>query len=389
MEKSNLHERYILMIPGPTNLEPSVLRVLSKPPMSHTSSDFAKIFSETLDMLKKLMMTSNDVFVISGSGTLAMEMAIANVIEKDDEVLIISNGFFGERIREIVRRHEGKEKCLLYEWGESIDFNDVENALRHGNFKAMAVVHVDTSTGIANPIEELGKLARKYDALFIVDSVSSLGGMEVKVDDWGIDLCISGSQKALESPPGLSIISASEKALEARENRKEPVRFFYGDLKEWIKVMHDPTQYFSTHPVNLIYALNESLKLVLNEGLERRFQRHHLMAKAVWKAIENMGLKILVEKDRSHTVSVINYPVGIVDEEFRKIMAEKWRIIVARGQERLRGKAFRIGHMGNVNAIDIASTLNGIEATLKELGYKVELGSASAAFNEVFSSLKL
>jgi aspartate aminotransferase-like enzyme len=389
MEKSDLHERYILMIPGPTNLDPSVLRALSKPPLAHNSLDFAEIFSKTLEMLKKLMMTSSDVFIISGSGTLAMEVAIANVIEKGDEVLVISNGFFGERIREIVRRHEGKEKCIVYEWGKSIDLDDVENALRNGNYKAMAVAHVDTSTGIANPIKELGKLAKMYNTLFIVDTVSSLGGMEVKVDDWGIDLCISSSQKALESPPGLSIISASKKALEARENRKEPMRFFYGDLKEWVKVMRDPTQYFSTHPVNLIYALNKSLELILKEGLERRFQRHYTMAKAVWKAVDNMGLKMLVEKDRSHTVSVINYPNGVIDEEFRRIMAEKWRVIVARGQKELRGKVFRIGHMGNVSAADIASTLNGIEATLKELGCKIELGSASAAFNEVFSSLKL
>ncbi|MEM3507260.1 MAG: alanine--glyoxylate aminotransferase family protein, partial [Candidatus Bathyarchaeia archaeon] len=347
------------------------------------SLDFAEIFSKTLKMLKNLMMTSSEVFIISGSGTLAMEIAITNVVEKGDNVLVISNGFFGERIQEIVRRHGGKEKCIFYEWGKSINLEDVKDALSKGNYKAMIVVHVDTSTGIANPIKELGKLAKVHDTLFIVDTVSSLGGMEVRVDDWGIDLCISSSQKALESPPGLSIISASKKALEVRENRKEPIKFFYGDLEEWLKVMHDPTQYFSTHPINLIYALNKSLELILKEGLEKRFQRHYKIAKVIWKAVENMGLKMLVEKDRSHTVSVIKYPNGIVDDEFRKIMAEKWRVIVARGQERLRGKVFRIGHMGNVSLADIASTLNGIEATLKELGYKIELGLASSAFNEV------
>jgi len=389
MEKPDLHERYILMIPGPTNLDPSVLRALSKPTLPHSSLDFAEIFSETLAMLKRVMMTSNDVFVMNGSGTLAMEIAIANVIEEEDEVLIISNGFFGERIREIVKRHGGREKPIIYDWGKSIDLNDVKNALKNGNYKAMAVVHVDTSTGIANPIKELGELAKAYDLLFIVDSVSSLGGMEIKVDEWGIDLCVSGSQKALESPPGLSIISASKKALEVIENRKKPLRFFYGDLKEWIKVMHDPTNYFSTPSVNLVYALNKSLRLILKEGLEKRFKRHSIMAKVVWKAIENMGLSILAKSNRAHTVSVINYPNGIIDEEFRRIMVEKWRIIVAGGQERLKGKVFRIGHMGNVNASDIASTLNGIELTLKELGYNVKLGSASAAFNEVFSNLKL
>ncbi|MEM3581481.1 MAG: alanine--glyoxylate aminotransferase family protein [Candidatus Bathyarchaeia archaeon] len=378
-----MFERELLMIPGPTNVAPSVLRAMCKPPLSHTSQEFATIFKEALNNLRRVFMTEGEVFVVAGSGTLALEMAIANIVEPGDKVLNTVSGFFGQYFVDICKAYGAVPRVLEVPYGMAVKPEQVKEALKDGGFKAVTVTHVETSTGVANPIKEIGEVVRKYsNAFYIVDTVCSLGGMEVRVDDWGIDVCVSGSQKCIGVPPGLALVAVSQKALQYLERRKTPVGSWYGSFKNWLPVMRDPTRYFATPPVNMIYALHEALRLVLEEGLENRFRRHHILAEAFRAAMEALNLKIVAERGyEADTLTAVYYPDGIDDNQFRSEMKNRG-IVVAATLGPLKGRGFRVGHMGNVNQNDIAATISAIETTLKHLGYDVNLGSGVKAAEE-------
>lgn len=382
-------ERELLMIPGPTNVDPRVLRAMCRPPLSHTSPEFAGIFKEALNNLKKVFMTESEVFVIAGSGTLALEMAIANIIEPGDKILNCVSGYFGNYFVEISRVFGAVPRVLEVEWGRAIKPKQVEEALKEDNYKAVTVTHVETSTGVFNPIKEIGEVVKKHsDAFYIVDTVSSLGGMEVRVDEWGIDVCASGSQKCIGVPPGLALIAVSQKTLEYLEKRRSKIGTWYGSFKNWLPIMRDPTKYFATPAVNMIYALNESLKLIVEEGLENRFKRHHVLAESFRAAIDALNLKLVAEKENaSNTVSAVYYPEKIDDNRFRSEM-KKCGIVVAATLGPLKGKGFRVGHMGNVNQNDIFSLITAIETSLKRLGYEFEMGTGIAAAQEKLLSLQ-
>ena len=384
-----MFERELLMIPGPTNVDPKVLRALSKPTTSHTSQEFASIFKEALNNLKKVFMTNGEVFVIAGSGTLALEMAVANIVEPGDKVLNTVSGFFGNYFVEISKVYGAVPSVLEVPWGKPVKPEQVREALMEDNYKAVTVTHVETSTGVANPIRQIGEVVKKYsDAFYIVDTVCSLGGMEVRVDEWGIDVCASGSQKCIGVPPGLALIAVSQKTLEYLEKRKTSVGSWYGSFKNWLPVMREPTKYFATPPVNMVYALHEALKLIIEEGLENRFRRHYVLAEAFRAAVNALNLNLVAEKkSAANTVSAVYYPENIEDSQFRNEM-KKHGIIVASTLGPLKGKGFRAGHMGNVNQNDIFATITAIETTLKKLGYKAELGKGLAAAQEKLLSLE-
>ena len=383
-----MNGRKLLMIPGPTNVDPAVLRALSKPTLSHTDPDFVKIFKEALNDLKKVFMTNSEVFVIAGSGTLALEMAIANLIEPGDKVLNTVSGYFGEYFVKISKVHGALPRVLETPWSKSIKPEDVKNALRKDDYKAVTITHVETSTGVANPIKEIGKIVKEYgNAFYVVDTVCSLGGMEVRVDDWNIDICASGSQKCIGVPPGLALLSVSAKALEFMEGRKNPVNFWYGDLRNWLPVMKDPSQYFATPPVNMVYALSKALKMLLNEGLENRFRRHHILADGFRASMDALNLKMVADRESTaDTVTAVYYPERIDDAVFRSEMKNRG-IIVASTLGPLKGKGFRVGHMGNISQNDIMSTIGAIEATLRHLGYKFNYGAGLKAAQEKILSL--
>ncbi|MEM3730493.1 MAG: alanine--glyoxylate aminotransferase family protein [Candidatus Bathyarchaeia archaeon] len=383
-----MNERKLVMIPGPTNVDPTVLRALSKPTMSHTDQDFVKIFKEALNDLKKVFMTQGEVFVIAGSGTLALEMAIANLIEPGDKILNVVAGYFGEYFFKISRAHGASPKILEVPWGKPIRPENVKAALKEDDYKAVTVTHVETSTGVANPIREIGEVVKEYsDAFYVVDTVCSLGGMDIKVDEWGIDVCVSGSQKCIGVPPGLALLSVSNDVIKFLENRKSPVDFWYGDFKNWLPVMRDPSQYFATPPVNMIYALHKALKNILKEGLENRFRRHHIIAEAFRASMEALNLKLVAEKGyAADTVTAVYYPNGIDDVAFRNEMRSRG-VVVASMLGPLKGKGFRVGHMGNINQNDIISTIGAIEATLRHLGYKFDYGAGLKAAEEKILSL--
>jgi aspartate aminotransferase-like enzyme len=383
-----MSERELLMIPGPTNVDPTVLRALSKPTLSHTSPEFVKVFKESLNDLKKLFMTDNEVFIVAGSGTLVLEMAIANVIEPGDKILNAVAGYFGQYFVKISKAHSALPEVLEVPWGKSIKPEDIKDILKNGDYKAVTVTHVETSTGVANPIKEIGEIVREYsDAFYIVDTVCSLGGMEVRVDDWNIDICVSGSQKCMGVPPGLGVLSVSNDVLKFLETRKSSVNFWYGDLRNWLPVMRDPSQYFATPPVNMIYAMSQALKILLNEGLEQRFRRHHILAEAFRAAMSALNLKLVAErKCAADTVTGVYYPENVDDAAFRSEMKRRG-IVVTSTLGPLKGKGFRVGHMGNVNQNDIMSTIGAIEATLNKMGYNFNQGSGLAAAQEKILSL--
>jgi len=229
-----MDERSLLMIPGPTNVAPSVLSALARPTLSHVSDSFADILKQTLANLKQIFRTKSGLILpLAGTGTLGSEVALANVVEPNDRVLAVCNGYFAERLGEVAVTLGARVERAPVPWGSVADPNEVEEKLSRGNYKALLVVHVDTSTGAANPIEKLGKVARSRDVLFVVDAVCSLGGMNVESDAWGIDVCFTGSQKALGVPPGLAIVTFGPRALKTREERKTPIGTYYGDLKRW------------------------------------------------------------------------------------------------------------------------------------------------------------
>lgn len=365
-------------------VDPKVLRVSSKPTMSHVSPAFADIFNEAIGNLKKIFVTEKDVFIICGSGTLGMEMAVANIVETGDKVLVVVNGFFGERFAKICARHKATVTRLNVDWGKVADRERISEELAKDDYEALFVVHVDTSTGATNKIKEIGEITKDSDTLFVVDTVCSLGGLEVRVDDWNIDVCASGSQKGIAAPPGLALLAISEKALEKCEGRSEPVDFYYGDFHNWIPIMKDPHKYFATPAVNMVYALNEGLKIILNEGLEERFRRHEAIAKSFRAGVKSMDLNLVPDEAvAANTLSVVRYPNDVNDADFRSVMAKEFNVIVAGGLGPLKGKCFRVGHMGNVSMADIITTVGAIEMTLQKLGYPVKVGTGLKAAERV------
>jgi len=374
------------MIPGPTNVDPSVLRALSKPTLSHVSPEFVEIFKQSINDLKRVFTTNGEVFIVSGSGTLAMEMAVANIIEPGDKILNTVSGVFGQRFVEIAKYHRAVPTVVEAPWGEAVKPSMVKDALQKNDYKAVTVVHVDTSTGVANPVKEIGAVVKNHsDAFYIVDTVCSLGGMDVRVDDWQIDICLTGSQKCLSVPPGLALLAVREEVVKFLEARENSIGFYYGDLKNWIPVMREPAKYFATPPVNMIYALSDALKLILEEELEKRFKRHHLLAEALRAALDALNLKTVADREyAADTITAIHYPENIEDQAFRDRM-KQLGVVVAGGLGPLKGRGFRIGHMGNINQNDIMSTIGAMEIILRNLGYRFERGAGLKAAQEKVS----
>jgi aspartate aminotransferase-like enzyme len=375
------------MIPGPTNVAPQVLRSMARPTLSHTSGTFAAILKETLVDLGRIFKTSGVILPLAGSGTLGAEVALANVIEPGDKVLAVSGGYFGDRLAEISFNLGARVDKLEVPWGSAVTIDEVEKKLSSTSYKAVLAVHVDTSTGVANPAKELGALAKAKDVLFVLDTVCSMGGMDVRVDEWGINVCFTGSQKALAIPPGMAVISFDSKAVRVREERKTSPSSYYGDMKRWLPILADPTKYFATPAVNMTYALHESCRMILEEGLEERFRRHAKIASAFRAGLRAIGLRLLcTDTVASNTLTVAHYPNGVRDVEFRKSMAEEYGIVVAGGLAALRERAFRVGHMGNVNRNDILATLAAIEGSLNKQSYKFQLGAAISAANSALAA---
>ena len=378
-------DNILLMLPGPTTVDPRVLAAMSKAVVNHRGAKYGEILTETTELMSKVFQTPNKSYLLTGSGTAAMETAVANTVAPGEKMLNVVGGKFGERFMKIAKTHGIDAQELAVEWGTAVTPKQIEEVLdANEDIKAITVVHNETSTGVAAPIEEIGKVMKNYDALYIVDTVSSLGGDYVDVEKYGIDVCVTGSQKCLAAPPGMAAITLSDDAWKAVD--KVETNTFYLDLKAARKSGDkNPPETPYTPSVSLTYAMNEALKIVMEEGIENRVARHHKAAKASVAAVKALGLELFADEAvSSATVTAVKMPEGITDSDFRGTTRDKYGVELAGGQDHLKGNVFRIGHMGCISYKELVQTFAAIGMTLKGLGAIEDAGAGVASITESY-----
>ncbi len=381
-----MNERELLMIPGPVAFDPEVLRALSAPSRSHVSPEFIRTFGNVLRQFREVCLapTAQPV-VVAGSGTLAMEMAVANLVEPGDRALVVNTGYFSDRMATILERYGAEVAHLRAPLGEAPDASALGATLEQkGQFKLVAITHVDTSTGVLAPVEALVLEAQRRGALTIVDGVCATAGEAFHQDAWGADVYLTASQKAVGVPPGLALLTFSQKAMNAWRTRKSPVRSVYADLAEWLPIFEayeaGKPSYFATPPVNLICALEVSLRQILAEGMQARFDRHARMARAFRAAWKALGLELVPKSEAvaANTLSALYLPTGVDGTLAQRIRGEG--VVVAGGlHPEIKGRSFRVGHMNAVTSSDVLATVGAIERALIGAGHRVEPGAGLAA----------
>lgn len=378
-------DRDLLMIPGPIEFEPDVLRAMAVKTPSHVAPEFIEVFGRALEQLRQVWLAPDgQPFVVAGSGTLAMEMAVANLVEPGDKALVINTGYFSDRMAKMLQRHGAELTQIRAPIGGVPALDEVERALAQDGFKVMAVTHVDTSTGVRAPAEALARLARRHGVLSIFDGVCSAAAEEFRQTEWGADVFLTASQKAVGVPPGLALLVASPRAMAAWRARRTPVGSVYADFSEWLPIMEAyearKPAYFATPPVNLIHALEVSLSEILAEGMDARFARHARVARAfraAWQALD-LSLVPLEEGVAAHSLSAVYYPQGTDGSLLGRIKKEG--VVVAGGlHPKIKSHYFRVGHMGAVTSNDILATVGAVERGLIAGGYPVAPGTAVAA----------
>ena len=362
-------KKQLIMLPGPTNISDRVMKAMARPIINHRGPEFHEFYKHLIERIRYAFQTRSDVFALTSSGTGGLECAISNAISPGDKVIVPINGVFSQRLKEKVEIIGGAPIEVPVGWGKAATAEQVASAAEGQELKAIAVVYNETSTGTTTrALKEIGKIAREHDALFIVDAISILGGDELPVDDWGIDLCVTGSRKCLACPPGLALISVSKRAWNVIEGARS--RAYYFDLskmREYQKRLETPF----TPAIPLFFALDEALTMVQEEGIENSIKRHRRCAKAFYDAIGKLGLELLAdERWRSNTVIAVKNPPGIEDAKLRELMRERYGVVIAGGMGKLKGTMFRIGSMGIVSKQEVSATINALEGALKELGYK-------------------
>ena len=343
-------EDVLLMGPGPSSVYPEVYRALSRRTLGYMDSYFIQIMDQIKALLQRLMKTRNELtLAVSGTGMAGMETCLVNLLEPGDAILILINGVFGARMREIATRLGAEVEVLEFEWGTPVRPEEVRKRLKQKSYKLVAMVHAETSTGVRNPGAEVGKLLKGSESLYLLDAVTSLGGIEVDVDGWGVDGLYSGSQKCLSCPPGLAPVTFSEKAVKAIAARKSKTPSFYLDIdligKYW---GGEKRSYHHTAPMNMLYGLYQSLLLVMEEGMEKVFARHLKVHQRLVKGLKELGLELLVDKPhRLPMLNAVKIPEGVDDAAVRSGLRSKHKIEIGAGLGPLAGKIWRIGVMGH------------------------------------------
>jgi aspartate aminotransferase-like enzyme len=374
-------KRYLLA-PGPTPVPPEVLLAMAAPIIHHRSPDFLPVLDSAKKGLQWLYQTKNDVLILSATGTGGMVGAVNNFFSRGDRVLVINGGKFGERWTKICQAYELNVEEIVVEWGYAVKPEIVEEQLRkHTDIKGVFVQASETSTGVYHDIKALASIVKKYgDTLFIVDAISALVAHDLRTDEWGIDIMIGGSQKGVMLPPGIAFASVSEKAWKKAETSKLP-KFYFNFKKERENLAKNQTNF--TSPVTLIIGLNESLKMLQTEGLGNVFKRHETLADATRKAVQAIGLDIYPKESPSNSVTAIVAPSGIDGQAVYKNLREQYGITAAGGQDKAKGKVFRIAHLGYSDRFDVITAVAGIEMVLKGMGYPVKLGTGVAVAQEL------
>ena len=352
-----------LRIPGPTPCPPQSLQAMGRQMINHRGGEFAKILNSTTEKLKQAFQTKGDVFLLTGSGTGGMEAAIVNTLSPGDKVLSTSNGAFGERFADIAEAYGAEVIRLNFEWGKAVDLGAVEKALKaDGDIKAVLATHNETSTGMTNRLGDISALVKKFDKLLMVDAISSLGCIDLPTDKWQCDVVVTGSQKGWMAPPGLAMVSVSEKAWQANAQAKMPR--YYWDLskaKDFLQKGQTPW----TPAISLFYTLDTTLDLMLSEGLNNIFARHARVAQITREGVKSLGLSLFPEEEfASNTVTAVNAGDKIDVSQLIKVLREEHNVVIAGGQRKLAGRIFRIGHLGSVHEDDIKSVLEALNKAL-------------------------
>ncbi|MDA8086109.1 MAG: alanine--glyoxylate aminotransferase family protein [Nitrospiraceae bacterium] len=374
-------KRYLLA-PGPTPVPPEVLLRMAMPIIHHRAPDFIPVFESAKNRLKWLFQTNNDVIILTSSGTGAMTASVNNFLSPGDHVLVVNGGKFGERWTKICKAYGLHTEEIAVEWGRAVKPADVAGALeRDPAVKAVFMQAVETSTGVYHDVEGVGAVLKgRNDVLYVVDAISALVAHDLKTDAWGVDLMIGGSQKGLMLPPGLAFLGVSEKAWRMAEDSKSP-RFYFNLKKEREALKKNQTNY--TPAVSLIIGLEAALEMLEQEGRQAVFARHARLAFAMREAVRAMGLETFPMESPSNSVTAIKAPAGIDGQEIYKNLRERYGITAAGGQDKLKGKVFRIAHLGYAGTFDVITAVSAIEMALKGLGHDVRLGSGVGAAEEI------
>ena len=377
-------KRYLLA-PGPTPVPPEALLAMAMPIIHHRSPDFLPVLDSAKKGLQWLCQTKNDVLILCSTGTGGMVGAVNNFFSPGDKALVINAGNFGERWTKICKSYNLSVEEIKIDWGHAVKPEDVEQALKKDpSIKGVFVQASETSTGVYHDIQALASIVRKYEnTIFVVDAISALVAHDLKMDEWGIDVLIGGSQKGLMLPPGLAFVGVSEKAWKFADKAASP-KFYFNFKKERESLAKNQTSF--TSPVTLIIGLNESLKLLQAEGLENAFARHERLSRATREAVKALGLEMFTKESPSFAVTAINAPAGFDGQEIYKNLRVKYGITAAGGQGQAKGKIFRIAHLGYAGTFDVITAIAGVEMVLKGMGHPLKLGTGVAVAQELLMS---
>ncbi|MDW0168574.1 MAG: alanine--glyoxylate aminotransferase family protein [Nitrososphaeraceae archaeon] len=360
---------YLVMLPGPTNVPNRVINAMLTPMINHRSDDFRKLYKDIISKTQKVFETENDIVVLTTSGTGAVETSVVNLIKKDDVVIIPVNGEFSTRLADLIDNYGGKTIRINSPYGKNPPIEKIQDAFeKNSKVKALYVVYNETSTGTTlRYLSKLGDICKAHGAFFVVDAVSILGGDELPVDKWNVDICFTATQKALAAPPGIAPISISKEA--KKYMIENPPASQYLNLKRYFKYYNDSFETPFTPAISLFYAYQEALNIILEEGIQNRIERHRKCANAFYSGLEALGFTPFADANsRSNVVIAVNYLPGIDDKRFRELISSKFKVLLAGGFGELKGKVFRVGCMGEVSSYHVMRTLSAISSSMSILG---------------------
>jgi aspartate aminotransferase-like enzyme len=375
-------EKKYLFSPGPTMLPPEVLLKMAGPIMHHREPEFEKLFAEIREGLKYLFQTQKEVLVFTSSGTGAMEGTVSNILSRGDKALVVRGGKFGERWGEICKAYGIEFVPIDVEWGSAVDLKQIQKVLESDrSIRAVYIQASETSTGVRHPVKEIAEIVGKFkETVLVVDAITGIGVFDLPMDRWGLDVVVSGSQKAMMLPPGLSFVALNDKAWTFVERSNLP-KFYFDFKKELKNALKNQSSY--TPAISLFVGLQESLRLIRQEGLEAVFKRHEKLAAATRAAVKALGLELYAPDSPSNALTAVKVPTGIDGIKLQNLFFEKFGITVAEGQDRAKGKIIRIAHLGYYDRLDMVMVISALEMLLKEMGHAFELGKGVKAAEEI------